>query len=124
MAVRVPSRGRRHRTHCGEHRGGCASSAQVESNGARPEPVHAPARGSGTAAADGAVQAGEAEQATRPKPVPPPRSGDQREAARLKAVQVNGERKEIRDQLQQGRLSLAQALAQDGGRHAECGSRL
>ena len=27
---------------------------------------------------------------------------------------MNGERKEIRDQLQQGRLSLAQALAQDG----------
>jgi hypothetical protein len=35
-------------------------------------------------------------------------------AARLKAVHVNGERKELRDQLQQGRLSLAQALAQDG----------
>ena len=32
----------------------------------------------------------------------------------MKAVQVNGERKTIRGQLQQGRLSLAQVLAQDG----------
>ena len=31
-----------------------------------------------------------------------------------KARALNSERKEIRDQLQQGRLSLAQALAQDG----------
>ena len=69
---------------------------------------------SGAAAADGPVQTAEARQAARPKPVPPPRSGDQREAARLKAVQENDERKTIRDHLQQGRLSLAQVLAQDG----------
>ena len=88
--------------------------AAQRAGGAEAGAVPIPAGASGAAAADGSVQTAEAKQAARPKPVPPPRSGDQREAARLKAVQENGERKTIRDQLQQGRLSLAQVLAQDG----------
>ena len=69
---------------------------------------------SGAAAADGAVQTAEAERAARPKPVPPTLAPAQRDAATSKARLLNSERKEIRDQLQQGRLSLAQALARDG----------
>ena len=48
-----------------------------------------------------------------PKPVPPALAPGQRDAALSKARLLNSERKEIRDQLQQGSLSLAQALAQD-----------
>jgi hypothetical protein len=69
---------------------------------------------SGAAAAGGAVQTAEAKQAARPKPVPPPRSGEQREAARLQAVQLAGERKMIRARLQAGEETLAQALARNG----------
>ena len=60
------------------------------------------------------MQTAEAKQAARPKPVPPTLARGQRDAAMSKARLLNSERKEIRDQLQQGRLSLAQALAQDG----------
>jgi hypothetical protein len=60
------------------------------------------------------VQIAEAKQAARPKPVPPTLAPAQRDAAMSKARLLNSERKEIRDQLQQGSLSLAQALAQDG----------
>ena len=49
-----------------------------------------------------------------PKPVAPALKPGQREAGRLKALQMTQERKQIRDQLRQGSLSLAQALAQDG----------
>ena len=69
---------------------------------------------SGATAADGAVQTAEAKQAARPKPVAPALARGQRDAALSRARALNSERKEIRDQLQQGRLSLAQALAQDG----------
>jgi ribosomal protein S13 len=68
---------------------------------------------SGATAADGSVQTAEAKQAARPKPVPPTLAPAQRDAAMSKARLLNSERKEIRDQLQQGSLSLAQALAQD-----------
>jgi hypothetical protein len=54
-----------------------------------------------------------ASAAARPKPVPPPRSGDQREAARLKGLRLTAERKRLRARLQAGELTLAQALAQD-----------
>jgi hypothetical protein len=54
-----------------------------------------------------------ASAAERPKPVPPPRSGDQREAARLKGLRLTAERKRPRARLQAGELTLAQALAQD-----------
>ena len=66
---------------------------------------------SGATAADGSVQTAEAKQAARPKPVPPPRSGEQREAARLQAVQLAGERKMIRARLRAGEETLEQALA-------------
>ena len=69
---------------------------------------------SGATAADGSVQTAEAKQAARPKPVPPTLAPAQRDAAMSKARLLNSERKEIRDQLRQGSLSLAQALAQDG----------
>ena len=49
-----------------------------------------------------------------PKPVAPALNPGEREAGRLKALQMTQERKQIRDQLRQGSLSLAQALAQDG----------
>ncbi len=63
----------------------------------------------GTAAAGG-----EAKHGTGPKPVPPTLAPGQRDAALSKARALNSERKEVRDQLRQGSLSLAQALAQDG----------
>ena len=63
------------------------------------------------------------EQAARPKPSLPTLTREQREAARLKALQLTGERKQIRAQLQAGELTLAQALAQDeeaaGGMRAD-----
>lgn len=92
------------------------TAARVESISARPGLVRTRVEDRGVSAAN------EALPTVSPKPVPPSRSGDQREAARLKAVQVNGERKAIRGQLQQGRLSLAQVLAQD--REAARGMRV
>ena len=77
----------------------------------RPGAVPTRAEADGAAAADGAMQAAEAKQAARPKPVPPPRSGHQREAARLKALRMTAERKRLRDSLQAGEETLEQALA-------------
>ena len=57
------------------------TGAQVESNNARPGAARPRPGASGAAAADGPVQTAEAKQAARPKPVPPPRSGEQRKAA-------------------------------------------
>ena len=94
------------------------SAAQVESNGARPEPVQAPARGSGTATADGAVQTAEPERGARPKPVPPPRSGEQRKAALDAARQRNAELKALRAGLQARQLTLAELLALAQSDHA------
>jgi hypothetical protein len=87
-----------------------------------PPPSPAPA---GTAAAappaaqgqaspgGGAAQAAGSGHGAHPKPVAPALKPGEREAGRLKALQMTQERKRIRDQLRQGSLSLAQALAQD-----------
>ena len=71
---------------------------------------------SGAAAADGSVQTAEAKQAARPKPVPPPRSGEQRKAALDAARQQNAELKALRARLQARQLTLTEllALAQSG----------
>ena len=88
--------------------------AAQRAGGAEAGTVPTRAGTSGATAADGSVQTAEAKQAARPKPVLPTLARGQRDAALSKARLLNSERKEIRDQLQQGRLSLAQALAQDG----------
>ena len=90
-----------------------AAAVQWE-GGAEAEAVPTRPGTSGAAAADGSVQTAQAKRAARPKPVPPTLAPAQRDAAMSKARLLNSERKEIRDQLQQGSLSLAQALAQDG----------
>ena len=69
---------------------------------------------SGAAAADGASAATGPRQGARPKPVAPTLTLQQREAGRLKALEVTAQRKRLRAQLQAGELTLAQALAQDG----------
>ena len=92
----------------GDTLGVAHTAAQAESDGTRPEPVRAPA------GASGAVQTAEAERAARPKPVAPALTHRQREAARLKALQMTAERKRLRARLQAGELTLEQALAQDG----------
>jgi len=46
--------------------------------------------------------------------VAPALTVEQREAARLKALQMTAERKRLRARLQAGELTLEQALAQDG----------
>ena len=73
---------------------------------------------SGAAAADGAVQTAEAKQAARPKPVPPPRSGEQRKAALDAARQRNAELKALRAGLQARQLTLAELLALAQSDHA------
>ena len=90
------------------------TAAQVESNSARPGAARPRLGASGAATAEGAVQTAEPGHGARPKPVAPALKPGEREAGRLKALQMTQERKQIRDQLRQGSLSLAQALAQDG----------
>ena len=92
------------------------TAGQVESNDARPGAARPRAGTSGAAAADGAVQIAEAERGARPKPVPPPRSGEQRKAALDAARQRNAELKALRAGLQARQLTLAEllALAQSG----------
>ena len=85
-----------------------------------PPPSPAPA---GTAAAAPPAAQGQASpgggaaqaesNGAHPKPVAPALKPGEREAGRLKALQMTQERKQIRDQLRQGSLNLAQALAQD-----------
>ena len=89
------------------------TAARVESNSARPAAARPLPGASGSAAPDGAVQTAEADRAARPKPVAPTLARGQRDAALSKARALNSERKEIRDQLQQGSLSVVQVLAQD-----------
>ncbi len=55
-----------------------------------------------------------ANAAEPPKPVPPALTLEQREAGRLKALEVTAQRKGLRARLQAGELTLTQALAQDG----------
>ena len=87
------------------------TAARVESNSARPGPDRPRPGASGAAAADRAVQIAEAKQAARPKPVPPPRSGEQRKAALDAARQRNAELKALRAGLQARQLTLAELLA-------------
>jgi hypothetical protein len=84
---------------------------QAEAGEASPGTVPAQAGDSGAAAADGAVQAAGAERGARPKPVPPPRSGEQRKAALDAARQRNAELKALRAGLQARQLTLAELLA-------------
>jgi hypothetical protein len=79
-------------------------AAQAEAGEASPGAVPAQAGDSGAAAAD---------EAEPPKPVAPALTPEQREAGRLKALEITARRKELREQLQAGALTLAQALARD-----------
>jgi hypothetical protein len=65
--------------------------------------------GTVTAGGDGACRRAGTRRA--PEPRRASAQAREREAGRLKALQMTQERKQIRDQLRQGRLSLAQALA-------------
>ena len=84
-------------------------SAQRQASAASPGGGPAQAGSNG-----GAAQAAGPGQGAHPKPVAPALKPGEREAGRLKALQMTQERKQIRDQLRQGSLSLAQALAQGG----------
>ena len=64
------------------------------------------------------MQTAEAKQAARPKPVPPPRSGEQRKAALDAARQRNAELKALRARLQARHLTLAELLALAQSDHA------
>ena len=77
-------------------------AAQAVAGSARPEAAWARA---------GACGAGAANGAERPKPVPPALTLEQREAARLKGLQLTAERKRLRARLQAGEETLEQALA-------------
>ena len=77
-------------------------AAQAVAGSARPEAAWARAGASGAGAANGAE---------RPKPVPPTLTLEQREAARLKGLQLTAERKRLRARLQAGEETLEQALA-------------
>jgi S13-like protein len=92
------------------------TAAQVESNSARPRTARLQPGASGAAAAHGAVQIADAKQAARPRPVPPPRSGEQRKTALDAARHRNAELKALRARLRTGELTLAEllALAQSG----------
>ena len=79
-------------------------AAQAEAGEAGPGAVPAQAGDNGAAAAD---------EAEPPKPVAPTLTPEQREAGRLKALENTAQRKELREQLQAGALTLAQALARD-----------
>jgi hypothetical protein len=58
------------------------------------------------------VQIAEAKQAARPKPVPPPRSDEQRKAALDAARQRNAGLKALRARLRTGELTLGELLDQ------------
>jgi hypothetical protein len=75
-------------------------AAHVIADSARLEPVLVRAEASSAAAADRAVPTADAARAARPKPVPPALTYEQREAARLKALQMTAERKRLRARLQ------------------------
>jgi hypothetical protein len=92
------------------------SAAQEETDGVSRRAVPMRAGASSAAAADGAVQTTEPRRDARPKPVPPPRSGEQRQAALAVARERNAELKALRAGLQARQLTLAEllALAQSG----------
>lgn len=60
-----------------------------------------------------AAPAADAARAARQKPVAPALTHEQREAARLTALQVTAERKRLQARLRAGELTLGQAFAQD-----------
>ena len=96
-----------------------AQAAAVHGEGgAKAGAVPMRAGASGAAAADGSVQTAEAKQAARPKPVPPPRSGEQRKVALDAARQRNVELKALRAGLQARQLTLAELLALAQSDHA------
>ena len=82
--------------------GGPAAEAAAPAVAGSAEAAWTRAGASGAAAANGAE---------RPKPVPPTLTLEQREAARLKGLQLTAERKRLRARLQAGEESLEQALA-------------
>jgi hypothetical protein len=88
------------------------TAAQVESDSARPGAARPRPGASGAAAADRAVQIAEAKQTARPKPVPPPRSDEQRRAALDAARQRNAGLKALRARLRTGELTLGELLDQ------------
>ena len=93
---------------------GTAAAAPPAAQGqASPRGRAAQAGSNGAATAGGAAHAAGSGHGAHPKPVAPALKPGEREAGRLKALQMTQERKQIRDQLRQGSLSLAQALAQD-----------
>jgi hypothetical protein len=87
------------------------SAAQEEIDGASRGTVQTRVGVISATAADGAAQTAEAERGARPKPVPPPRSGEQRKAALALARQQNTELAGLRAGLQSGELTLAELLA-------------
>jgi len=88
-------------------------AAQVIADSARAEPVRVRAEASSVAAADGPAPTAETERDVHPKPVAPPLTHEQREAARRKALQLTAERKGLRARLQAGEETLEQALARN-----------
>lgn len=84
------------------------TAARAESNGTRTMPSRVGAESGGVPAAAGAVQA------RRQKPVPPALTDEVREAARLKALRLNGQRRDLRAALMAGELTLEEALGQGG----------
>ena len=93
---------------------GTAAAAPPAAQGqASPGGRAAQAGSNGAATAGGAAHAAGPGHGAHPKPVAPALKPGEREAGRLKALQMTQERKQIRDQLRQGSFSLAQALARD-----------
>jgi hypothetical protein len=118
MAVQVRARGRCRRTRFGKHGSRSAFSCPGGDLWCQPGTLQTRVEASSTAAVDGAVQTAEPKQAARPKPVPPPRSGEQRKAALHAARQRNAELKALRAGLQVRQLTLAELLALAQSDHA------
>ena len=93
---------------------GTAAAAPPAAQGQASPRGRAAQAGSNGATAGGAAHAAGPGHGANPKPVAPALKPGEREAGRLKALQMTQERKQIRDQLRRGSLSLARALAQDG----------
>jgi hypothetical protein len=94
------------------------SAAQKETGGASRGTGQTRVGAISAAAADGAVQTTEPRRGARPKPVPPPRSGEQRKTALDAARQRNAELKALRAGLQTRQLTLAELLALAQSDHA------
>ena len=98
------------------------TAAQVESNSARPGAARPRPGTSGAAAADGVLTA-EAQQAARPKPVPPTLAREQREAALSNARLLNASGRRSGSGCKQAQLSLGlRPWHRTARRRAGCGS--